>query len=139
MLNDFPNRDALIELARQIIGAKDTGRPHADLLAEFEKYSTCPDTASLFGADYYPEYIVDYAVNWKDYCRKVGRDELLKIVKRILDADGTEAEITLLLVTFCENCRHSAKSDLIYYPEDYFEGNRDPSAEEIVDKALAGE
>ena len=40
---------------------------------------------------------------------------------------------------FEHNCKHPAGGDLIFYPEEHFNGRSNPTAEEIVEKAIAGE
>lgn len=63
-------------------------------------------------------------------------DQLQDIVERILALAGTLAELRLLVHEFELNCRHPAKSDLLFHPAVHFAGNGRPSAKEIVDKAL---
>jgi hypothetical protein len=73
----------------------------------------------------------------------MNREELVELVRRFTDPSAvrfaTEAESTLAVKTFQRNCRHPGGSDLIFYPEQHFNGRRNPTAEEIVDKALKGE
>jgi hypothetical protein len=61
------------------------------------------------------------------------RDELVQAVRRIVDADGSEAELDSLLALVERNVPHPAVSDLIFYPPN----GTDLSAEQIVEIALA--
>lgn len=75
---------------------------------------------------------------WKAEWPKLSPIELATLVKRIMEAEGTEAEIAIMIKQFDANCNHPAKNGLIYYPDEYFAGNSDPSIEEIVQKAVLG-
>jgi hypothetical protein len=61
------------------------------------------------------------------------RDELVQAVRRIIDADGTEAELHELMALVERNVPHPAVSDLIFYPPNGVE----LSAEEVIEIALA--
>ena len=63
------------------------------------------------------------------------REELVKIVARIMKADGNEHELEELERVLSQNVPHPAVSELIFYPPNGIE----LSAEEIVDRALAYE
>ncbi len=60
------------------------------------------------------------------------KSELVELVRRIMDADGTEREIDDMITALEENVPHPEVTDLIFYPE---EG--DPTPEEVVEEALA--
>lgn len=62
---------------------------------------------------------------------RLTRDQLIELVKKIVQAEGTEEEIDLLIETLEANVPHPEVSDLIFYPEE------EMTPEEIVDKALA--
>lgn len=57
------------------------------------------------------------------------RSEMIKKVRRLLVADGSEAELETLLCELMRATPYANISDLIYYPD------QDLSAEEIVDEA----
>jgi hypothetical protein len=61
------------------------------------------------------------------------REELIELVRKISQAEGTEEELERMMITLKNNVRHPEVSDLIFYPP---EGRR-LSPEEIVDRALA--
>ena len=62
------------------------------------------------------------------------RAELIAVVQKLLNADySSEDERHQLLALIERNVRHPYVSDLIFYPE------REMTAEEIVDTALAYE
>jgi len=60
------------------------------------------------------------------------RAELIAIVRRIMDADGTESEIDALIATLESNVPHPSVSDLIFWPP----SGDEPTAEQIVDAAM---
>jgi len=61
----------------------------------------------------------------------LSREELIALVTRIMDADGTEEEINDMITLLERNVPHPEVSDLIFYPE------KEMTAEEVVDAALA--
>jgi len=63
---------------------------------------------------------------------KRNRDELVAIVQKLLDGEGDDAEVASWLAELSANLPHPAISDLIFYPT----GDREPTAEEIVDEAM---
>lgn len=64
------------------------------------------------------------------------RDEMIEIVRRIVSA-GDDHDFYLLV--FEENCKHPAKSGLIYYPDLVPElpQDREPTEAEIADLAMS--
>lgn len=61
------------------------------------------------------------------------RDELILLVKKIYEVDGTEAEIDNYLKILDVNVPHPKPIDLIYYPPE----NKSYTPEEVVDIALS--
>lgn len=61
------------------------------------------------------------------------RDELVELVRRIQRVDGSEEEISRMVLTLKASVAHPAVSDLIFWSE------KELTAEEIVDEALAYE
>jgi hypothetical protein len=61
------------------------------------------------------------------------RNELISLVQRIIEAEGTEEEQDEMLLLLKTSVPDPNVSDLIYYPSD----GQDLSAEEVVDRALA--
>lgn len=60
---------------------------------------------------------------------KLTRDELVELVKKIINCDGSEAEIDEMLFVLQQNVADPAVTDYIYYDE--------KTAEDIIDLALA--
>ena len=68
----------------------------------------------------------------------LSREELVAIVQRILDGEGTEEEQDRLVRLFEESVTHPGASDQIFWPNRRADGSwPEPTAEEIVDAALA--
>jgi len=63
--------------------------------------------------------------------QELAREQLVALVTRIIEADGTEEEIDNMMTLLEQNVPHPEVSDLIFYPE------KDMTAEEVVDVALA--
>lgn len=61
--------------------------------------------------------------------QELAREELIELVKKIMDCDGTEEEIDNMILELEENVPHPEISDLIFWGEDI-------TAEQIVDIAL---
>jgi hypothetical protein len=61
---------------------------------------------------------------------------MLELVERILHTGGRRADVEL----FAANCRHSAGTDLIYWPHGFPHdpAKPEPTAEEIVERAMSG-
>ena len=59
------------------------------------------------------------------------RGQIVQLVQRILDADGTESEIDDMIELLEKSVPHPDVCDMIFYPEE------EMSAEQIVDLALA--
>jgi hypothetical protein len=69
----------------------------------------------------------------------ISYDEMLELITRICNADGTEYEIEYWLEFLEVQIENNRLSDLIYYPNHYFGDNLDRnemSAKEILDEAL---
>ncbi|MFK8910786.1 bacteriocin immunity protein [Streptomyces sp. YS-3] len=68
--------------------------------------------------------------------RSLTHSELVDLVQRIMDGEGTEEEHSALVETLERNVLHPRVSDLIYYPEN--EGyERELTATQVVEAALA--
>lgn len=59
------------------------------------------------------------------------RDELIELVRKISECDGTEDEINSWILLLEESVPHPSVSDLIFYPD------KPLTPAEIVDEALA--
>lgn len=59
------------------------------------------------------------------------RNELVILVRKIMECKGNEEEISEWITILIENVPHPSVSDLIFYPEEEL------TPEEIVDQALA--
>jgi Colicin immunity protein / pyocin immunity protein len=64
--------------------------------------------------------------------KKLTREELIEIVRKIMNCEGTEKEIDEYIDILEENVPHPEVSDLIFYPE-----RGEPTPEEVVDQAMA--
>ena len=59
------------------------------------------------------------------------REELVELVRRVMEVEGTEAEMDECIESISRAVPHPGWTDLIYY------NGRDLSPEEVVDEALA--
>ncbi len=59
------------------------------------------------------------------------RSELISAVQRIIDADGSQAELSELIAQVGRAVPHPGWTDLVYYDQ------RELTAEQVVDEALA--
>jgi hypothetical protein len=62
---------------------------------------------------------------------RLTKEELVRLVERIQNAEGTEDEIDAMIDQLQENVPRPDVSDLIFYPEE------EMTAEQIVEQALA--
>jgi hypothetical protein len=132
------DRARLIELVDEIRAAREMGERGSEFVARFEAMLPDTDIENLCDSDYPDETVVDVCLGSKNAQRELGRDELVELVHKIRQPTETEAESILQVIAFKHNCMHPAKTDLIFSPEDHFDGRSDPSADEIVDKAMRG-
>lgn len=130
-------REQLVTLARSIQDARDQGRDYSHAISELQKHLPYPRIHELFVGDYAAEYIVDFALLWLPKWPKLSRTELIELVAKLMEADGTAAELAIGTLIFDSNCVHSAKNGLIYYPNEYFDDGVDPTPAQIADKALS--
>ncbi len=132
-------RSELIDLVRRIQDAQDLGANYEELIALFRARVSCPNVEELLEGDYSADYIVDFVLKWRPTWPKLSYEELVDLVTKIINSEGSQADLAMMIKTFDENCRHPAKNGLIFYPGEYFDGNPDPSAKQIAEKALTGE
>lgn len=136
-------RRRLVELARNIQDSRDRGGNDDESLNEFQRLLPGTDIDNLCNSDLDVETIVDVCLGKDQAERTMSREELAALVRRFLDPSGngfaTEAESMTAYRAFKRNCRHPAGGDLIFYPEEHFDGRSDPTVDEIVHKALTGE
>ncbi len=135
-----PVREQLTALASKIRVSRDNGMPDDQYVNLLRLYVKDPEAVLLCDSDLPAETIADIWLGLDHTQRKLSREELIELVQKILDpGPATEAESYLMTYAFEYNCLHPAKSDLLYYPRDFFEGRSDLTPEEIVDKALRSE
>ena len=60
----------------------------------------------------------------------MSRDELIELVRRVIEVDGTEEEIDACIEAVSRSVPHPGWLDLIYY------NDRDLTPEEVIDEAL---
>jgi hypothetical protein len=70
------------------------------------------------------------------------REELIELGKKILNCEGTEEEVDIMIDLFNKNVPHPNGANLFFYPENYNARKDDlskysPTVEEVVDKALS--
>jgi Colicin immunity protein / pyocin immunity protein len=70
------------------------------------------------------------------------RNELIELGKRIVAAQGSEAELDDLMKIFDKNVPHPSGSNLFYWLENYnarttIISEYDPTVEDVVDQCLA--
>jgi hypothetical protein len=63
------------------------------------------------------------------------KGELIELIRRISNADGTEAELDAMMEKIERGVPHPEVSDLIFYPPE----GKELTAEEIADRALSYE
>jgi hypothetical protein len=136
--------EALVIRLAELASAIDGAPPGAweDRLAEFNRLAGTSIPFEEFQGIYGGEEHIDY-VRRVLYAQRLRPDpaitkaELTEIVRRVL-AGSDERDFYLEL--FEVNCKHPAKSDLIYWPSEVPElpQDREPTAEEIAEFAMRG-
>ena len=61
------------------------------------------------------------------------KSELVELVRKIMNAEGTELELNQMIEKLEKNVPHPDVSDLIFYPDD----ENEVTPEKIVEKALS--
>ena len=74
----------------------------------------------------------------------LSKEELVELIRRIMNAEGTEEEINEMINLFDANVPHPNGANLAFYPEDCDHkqgwktiGEYNPSPEEVVEMALS--
>jgi hypothetical protein len=69
---------------------------------------------------------------------KLSRAEMIALVEKIMNAVGTEKEISDAVALFDAHCVHPSKNGLIFWPHGFphDRSKPEPTAAEIVDKAM---
>lgn len=129
-------RDQLIDLVCEIIDCRDRGESDSDALSAFEEMLPGTDVNDLCDSYFPAEVIVDICLGRSAKTTTVSEHDLVDIVESLMQKNLPEAEQLIAIETFVSHSKHPAQSDLIFCPEEYFDGNERPSAEEIVAKAL---
>ncbi|WP_425394919.1 bacteriocin immunity protein [Aeoliella sp.] len=139
---DSEKRTQLIELAADIRDAYERGMDAPELIAEFAAVLPHSDIANLCHSDMDAETVVDICLGSKDAEKVLSRDQLLDLVRKLCNPVpgefASESETINAVRLFEYNCKHTDGSDLIFFPEDHFDGRNDPTPEEIVEKAIRG-
>lgn len=142
-MNDISYRMRLVELAEKVKASRDAGWDDNESLSELNSLLPGTDIDNLCDSDMNAETIIDICLNRDQAEHSLSRDELVALVNRIMLRKpvrfGSEAELLSAVSLFDRNCNHPGKNGLIFYPEEYFDGNQEPTPEEVVDKALSGE
>lgn len=108
-------------------------------LRRFIRHTDYPDVAGLLSSDTSDDYIAEFLDLWRQEWPQLSRQELTVLVRRIMNAEGSEAEGTIDVLVFKANCKHPSGSDVIFYPEKVFPlGTKEPALEQIVDAAMTG-
>lgn len=132
------NRNELIQLVHAIRGCLERGDDVSSFRRTIEQSVPYPDVFDLICADYAADYVIDFSLGWSSQWPTLTRDNLLRLVKKIMAADGSDADISLDVLQFESNCNHPAGSDLIYYPDTHFPDIQgEPTPEQIVTTAMA--
>jgi hypothetical protein len=64
------------------------------------------------------------------------RDRLIELVRRVMSGDfQDEAELQHLVTDFARSVPHPRAADLIFWPNDEFDG--EPAPAQVVERALA--
>jgi hypothetical protein len=72
--------------------------------------------------------------------KKLTRAQMIALVTRLVNAQGSEEEQDADITLFQANCVHPAGTDLIYWPSGFPHdpSEPEPTVEEIVDRAMTG-
>jgi Colicin immunity protein / pyocin immunity protein len=72
--------------------------------------------------------------------KKLTREQMIELVTRLMNAEGSEKEQDADIALFKANCVHPDGTDLIYWPSGFAHDPtaREPTVEEIVDRAMRG-
>lgn len=131
-------RPTLTSLIERIRAGHLNNSEDVEALADFEQLLPGTDVNNLCWSDYDTDTIVDICLGTQSAMQILSKQELTLLVRKLRSNDPTtfrtEADATLAVMAFTANCVHPAGTDLVHYPEQYFDG-RIPSDEEIVELA----
>lgn len=86
------------------------------------------------------EYVAEFLALYQPTPPVLNRDQMLALVRRISNAEGSRAEIDTMVAVFDANCKHPDKNGLIFWPDGFPHdpSKPEPTVEEIVDRAMTG-
>lgn len=125
------SEEELLNLARKIQCKQDNGLSVEDDISLFEENVSLKEAGQLFYSDLDYKYIVKRSMNHKEV--PIGffsKNELIEMVKKIMNVNGEEWELDILLDLVSQSTGDSAVSDYIYYSE------KEYTAEEVVNICL---
>lgn len=139
--------EAKVQRLAQLAAAIDGARPGSmgDEVAEFNREAqttlTFTDFQGIYGGQDHDTWVRQVlAAPYERRLPDVTRAELLELVRRVMENDGEEHEISFWLEMLALNIPDPRISDLIFWPGEYFgdgDNSRELSPEQIVDVARA--
>ena len=109
-----------------------------DTRRELEEIVDFDVFVSYCGSDMPSDTIAQILVGYRAaVSRKLDKDELRSLIISFNSTKESEAQCVLDALAFAANCKHPAKTDLLFYPETVF-GTPDPTTDENLEKALRG-
>ena len=134
------NREELLAIIRGVRVSREGSVDDTVLLQRFEDLLPGTDISNLCESDYDDDTIADICLGVRDAENCCTRAELLELVRKLQATESgnfeTEGASVNAVLKFNYNCRHPAKSDLIFYVDEHFDGQAYPPPEDIVSKAL---
>ena len=133
-------RARLLEIVQGIRSDRLNSDGAEELFREARQIMPGNDIRNLCKSDLEDDTIVDVCMGYhRASAGPLSRETLLEIVERFLSGVPfpRESDGILAVKKFNTTCKHPAKSDLIFYPEKHFDGCLKPTAEMIVNLALA--
>lgn len=130
LLRDFEQQQATPSACRPILEVLQRETRFPDL-EEFLRWEMLHNLRSV-------EYVAEFLALYQPTPPILNREQLVDLVHRIVNAEGSAAEIDTLVSIFDANCKHPDKNGLIFWPNG-FRGDParpEPTVEEIVDQAL---
>ena len=131
----------LAELAEQLDGCRSDRQNCRELLRQFHQLTGLSLTLRDFhfsGAISADSFVREMVTAPPQRDKEITDDELLEIIRRIIEADGSEHQLNYWLELLAVNIPNRQISDLIYWPGEYFgdgDHSRELAPKEILDLA----
>lgn len=137
-MTNHNNSILLLGIVRELRSKKLSALEKRNICDRASRIVPGTDLLNLVESDLDDETIVELSLAKSTASKPLDRESLVALVGKFLSGIPfpKESDAILAAEAFDANCKHPAKTDLIFFPEEYFPDCTNPTAEMIVELAL---